>query len=219
MTINVIIADDHPVVRAGLRAVLESAPDITVLAEVGDPDDAVAKCTAEAGTDPLPDVVLMDLRFGEGPGSAGAADGVTATEKIRSLPGAPQVLVITNYSTDADILGAVSAGAVGYLLKDSGPDELIAGVRDASRGRTVLSQKIAGRLMGRLSQPAVELTAREVEVLELVAAGHSNRKIASQLVLTEATVKSHLVHIFTKLDVTSRTEAVAVSRERGILGG
>lgn len=211
-TINVIIADDHPVVRAGLRAVLEFEPDITVLADVDTTTEAVTLC----GEDPRPDVVLMDLRFGDAPGGA-TAEGVDATARIRALPDPPQVLVITNYSTDADILGAVSAGAVGYLLKDSAPDELIAGVRDAARGRTVLSQQVAGRLMGRLRQPAVELSTREIEVLQLVAAGLSNRRIASELVLTEATVKSHLVHVFTKLDVTSRTEAVARARERGIL--
>ncbi|MBV7294891.1 response regulator transcription factor [Corynebacterium sp. TAE3-ERU12] len=210
--IRVLIADDHPVVRAGLRSVLESAGDIDVVGESDNPDAAVRACVSGDI-----DVVLMDLRFGDSPGSAATAGGVGATEQIRQQPNPPQVLVVTNYSSDADVLGAVSAGAVGYLLKDAAPAELIDGVRCAARGETVLSRQVAGQLMGRMRSPATQLTSRETEVLNLVAEGLSNRVIARQLVLTEATVKSHLVHIFTKLDVGSRTAAVAEAKKRGIL--
>ena len=163
------------------------------------------------------DLVLMDLRFGEGPGAQGRAGGVDATARIRALPDPPQVLVVTNYSSDADILGAVSAGAVGYLLKDADPAQLVDGVRAAARGETVLSGDVATRLMGRLRDPARTLTARETEVLRLVADGLSNRDIAARLTLTEATVKSHLVHVFTKIGVGSRTAAVARAAELGML--
>lgn len=222
--IGVLIADDHPIVRAGLRAVVESAPDIVVVGEAASGDEAVEKVRAsldDDSCDPI-DLVLMDLRFGEAPGTATRAGGVDATAAIRALAGrgakAPEVLVVTNYSSDSDVLGAVTAGAVGYLLKDAAPEELIDGIRRAVRGETVLNTQVAGRLMGRMRNPNTALTPRELEVLELVARGMSNRKIADQLVLTEATVKSHLVHIFTKLDVSSRTAAVARAQELGMLG-
>ena len=220
--ITVLLADDHPVVRAGLRAVLETAGDIAVVAEAATPDDAVAAVEAametamETAETPI-DLVLIDLRFGEGPGAQGRAGGVDATARIRALPDPPQVLVVTNYSSDADILGAVSAGAVGYLLKDADPAQLVDGVRAAARGETVLSGDVATRLMGRLRDPARTLTARETEVLRLVADGLSNRDIAARLTLTEATVKSHLVHVFTKIGVGSRTAAVARAAELGVL--
>ncbi|MFD6727389.1 LuxR C-terminal-related transcriptional regulator [Corynebacterium xerosis] len=215
--ITVLLADDHPVVRAGLRAVLETAGDIAVAAEAGSPDDAVRAVSDALDSGAPFDLVLMDLRFGEGPGAQGRAGGVDATARIRALPDPPQVLVVTNYSSDADILGAVSAGAVGYLLKDADPAQLVDGVRAAARGETVLSGDVATRLMGRLRDPARTLTARETEVLRLVADGLSNRDIAARLTLTEATVKSHLVHVFTKLGVGSRTAAVARAAELGML--
>lgn len=215
--ITVLLADDHPVVRAGLRAVLETAGDIAVAAEAGSPDDAVRAVSDALDSGAPFDLVLMDLRFGEGPGAHGLAGGVDATARIRALPDPPQVLVVTNYSSDADILGAVSAGAVGYLLKDADPAQLVDGVRAAARGETVLSGDVATRLMGRLRDPARTLTARETEVLRLVADGLSNRDIAARLTLTEATVKSHLVHVFTKIGVGSRTAAVARAAELGML--
>ena len=215
--ITVLLADDHPGVRAGLRAVLETAGDIAVAAEAGSPDDAVRAVSDALDSGAPFDLVLMDLRFGEGPGAHGQAGGVDATARIRALPDPPQVLVVTNYSSDADILGAVSAGAVGYLLKDADPAQLVDGVRAAARGETVLSGDVATRLMGRLRDPARTLTARETEVLRLVADGLSNRDIAARLTLTEATVKSHLVHVFTKLGVGSRTAAVARAAELGML--
>ncbi|AIK85444.1 LuxR family transcriptional regulator [Corynebacterium glutamicum] len=209
--IRILLADDHPVVRAGLASLLASEDDFEVVDMVGTPDDAVARA-AEGGVD----VVLMDLRFGDQPGIE-VAGGVDATRRIRALDNPPQVLVVTNYSTDGDVVGAVSAGAVGYLLKDSSPEDLIAGVRDAARGESVLSKQVASKIMGRMNNPMTALSAREIEVLSLVAQGQSNREIGKKLFLTEATVKSHMGHVFNKLDVTSRTAAVAEARQRGII--
>ncbi|OKX78260.1 response regulator [Corynebacterium glutamicum] len=209
--IRILLADDHPVVRAGLASLLASEDDFEIVDMVGTPDDAVAHA-AEGGVD----VVLMDLRFGDQPGIE-VAGGVEATRRIRALDNPPQVLVVTNYSTDGDVVGAVSAGAVGYLLKDSSPEDLIAGVRDAARGESVLSKQVASKIMGRMNNPMTALSAREIEVVSLVAQGQSNREIGKKLFLTEATVKSHMGHVFNKLDVTSRTAAVAEARQRGII--
>ncbi|WP_166980174.1 response regulator [Paramicrobacterium fandaimingii] len=202
--IRLLIADDHPVVRAGLRALFETESDMTVIAEAATGADAVQR----AGIDV--DLVLMDLQFG------GGTQGVEATRRIREA-GGPRVLVLTNYDTDADILGAVEAGAAGYLLKDAPPAELLAAVRAAAAGETALAPSVAGRLEARKDAASVALSLREAEVLDLVANGQSNRTIARQLFLSEATVKSHLVHIFTKLGVSSRTQAVAAARERGLI--
>ncbi|EWS82156.1 LuxR family transcriptional regulator [Brachybacterium phenoliresistens] len=204
--IRIVLADDHPVVRAGLRAMLASAADLEVVADATTPDDAVARAV-----DLEPDVVLMDLQFGT------EQTGADATRRIRALPGAPAVLVLTNYDTDTDILGAVEAGASGYLLKDAPPDELVAAVRAAAGGETALAPAIAGRLLARMRSPRPGLSARETEVLQLVADGASNSDIARRLHISEATVKSHLVHVFTKLGVSSRTAAVAAARDAGIL--
>lgn len=208
--IRILLADDHPVVRAGLASLLVSEDDFEIVDMVGTPDDAVARRGRRV------DVVLMDLRFGDQPGIE-VAGGVEATRRIRALDNPPQVLVVTNYSTDGDVVGAVSAGAVGYLLKDSSPEDLIAGVRDAARGESVLSKQVASKIMGRMNNPMTALSAREIEVLSLVAQGQSNREIGKKLFLTEATVKSHMGHVFNKLDVTSRTAAVAEARQRGII--
>ncbi|MEJ5919308.1 response regulator transcription factor [Corynebacterium sp. H78] len=213
-TIRVLLADDHPVVRAGLSAVLDSDPTIEIVGSVNTADAAV-EAVKEQPCDI--DVVLMDLRFGESPTAHHCAAGVSATKEICALEHPPQVLVVTNYSTDSDMLGAISAGAVGYLLKDANPEELINGVHAAARGETVLSSNVAQRLMGRLQSPSLSLSDRELEVLTLVSRGLSNRGIAAELFLTEATVKSHLVHVFSKLNVNSRTSAVAKARELGML--
>ncbi|RMI30996.1 LuxR C-terminal-related transcriptional regulator [Nocardia stercoris] len=204
--IRVLLADDHAIVRAGLRALLSTAGDIEVVGEAATADEAVALCGATEV-----ELVLMDLRFGQG------HSGVDATTALRALPSPPQVLVVTNYDTDADILGAVEAGACGYILKDTPPAELLVAVRAAASGESVLSPAVATRLMTRVRTPDSALTPREVEVLRLVADGHSNREIARQLFLGETTVKSHLVHIYAKLGVKSRTSAVARARERGAL--
>ena len=213
--IRVLLADDHEIVRMGLRAVLEEAEDIEVVGEVATADAAVA--AAQAGGI---DVLLMDLRFGPGVGGhPGALDsGPEATARIKaSMSNPPHVLVVTNYDTDADILGAIEAGAVGYMLKDAPPAELLAAVRSAAEGDSALSPVVADRLMTRVRTPRTSLTPRELEVLTLVASGSSNREIGHELMLSEATVKSHLVHIYDKLGVRSRTSAVAAAREQGVL--
>lgn len=206
--IRLVIADDHPIVRAGLKALFSSEDDLSVVAEASTPDEAVAAAEREN-----PDVVLMDLQFG----AKETTSGADATRRIRALDAPPYVLVLTNYDSDADILGAVEAGASGYLLKDAPPHELIAAVLAAASGESALAPVIASRLLDRMRAPRVQLSAREMEVLEAVAAGHSNTEVATQLFVSETTVKSHLAHIYSKLDVTSRTAAVAEARQRGIL--
>jgi DNA-binding NarL/FixJ family response regulator len=215
--IRVLLADDHPVVRAGLRALLGAEPDLVVELEAGTAAEAVAL----AGSGRV-DVVLMDLQFGGGvpvAEPAGILQGAEATRRIRAVPGAPHVLVLTNYDTDADILGAIEAGASGYLLKDAPPAELIAAVRAAAAGQSALAPAIVTRLADRSRVAEGRLSPREVEVLGLVAAGRSNRQIGQDLFLSEATVKSHLVHIFGKLGVSSRTSAVASARASGTIRG
>ncbi|TFD84001.1 response regulator transcription factor [Cryobacterium lactosi] len=206
--IRLVIADDHPIVRAGLNALFSLEEDFDVVAEAATPDEAVQAAEREN-----PDVVLMDLQFGAGEATTGA----DATRRIRALDAAPYVLVLTNYDSDADILGAVEAGASGYLLKDAPPHQLIAAVRAAAAGESALAPVIASRLLNRMRAPQVSLSAREMEVLELVARGKSNTGVAADLFLTETTVKSHLAHIFSKLNVGSRTAAVSAARDRGIL--
>ncbi|MEJ5928811.1 response regulator transcription factor [Corynebacterium sp. H128] len=211
--IRILLADDHEIVRLGLRAVLEAEPDITIVGEAATADDAIA--AAQAGGI---DLILMDLRFGAGETGRKVATGADATAEIRrTVPNPPHVLMVTNYDTDADILGAIEAGAVGYLLKDAPPKELIAAVRSASCGDTAMSAVVADRLLIREEAPQGALTPRELQVLTLVAEGHSNRVIGFDLELSEATVKSHLVHIYDKLGVRSRTSAVAAARELGYL--
>jgi len=204
--IRLVIADDHPVVRAGLRALLDTADDVDVVGEAATPDEAVA-LAAELGHD----LVLMDLQFGQ------ERTGADATRQIRSVEAAPYVLVLTNYDSDGDILGAVEAGASGYLLKDAPPDELLTAVRAAAAGESALAPAVASRLMARMRAPRVSLSAREIEVLRLVADGASNADVAARLHITDATVKTHLVHVFSKLGVTSRTAAVARARAVGVL--
>ncbi len=203
--IRIVLADDHPVVRAGLRAILAGDSDLHVVGEAATPEEAVT-----LAVDLTPDIVLMDLQFGTG------QNGADATRHIRALANPPAVLVLTNYDTDADILGAVEAGASGYLLKDAPPDELIAAIRAATAGETALAPAIAGRLLARMRSPQPSLSAREIDVLRLVAEGATNSDVAARLHISDATVKSHLVHIYTKLGVSSRTAAVAMARDRGI---
>lgn len=207
-TVRVLLADDHPVVRAGLRAVLELQDDLVVVAEAGSAEDAVRLAQEER-----PDVVLMDLQF------HGRMAGAAATAEVTALPDGPRVLVLTTYDTEADILAAIEAGATGYLLKDSSPEELAQAVRSAAAGQTALAPAVANRLTDRLRTPARTLTTRELEVLQLVADGQSNLEISRSLFLSQATVKSHLVHIYSKLDVDSRTSAVAAARDAGLIRG
>jgi len=204
--IRLLLADDHPVVRAGLKALFATEEDIDVVGEAATAEDAVVE-TARL----RPDVVLMDLQFG------GDLQGAAATRKILQQEDAPHVLILTNYGTDTDILGAIEAGASGYLLKDADPADLIAAVRAAAAGQSALAPVVATRLLTQVRTPEARLSQREAEVLTLVAEGKSNREIGRALFLSEATVKSHLVHIFSKLDVTSRTAAVAKARTLGAI--
>jgi DNA-binding NarL/FixJ family response regulator len=201
--IRVVLVDDHPVVRSGLAGLLATEPDIEVVGEAGD-----GEAGAVLALELQPDLVLMDLRMP-------VLDGADATARITAA-GGPRVLVLTTYDTDADILRAVEAGATGYLLKDAPRDELVAAVRAAARGETVLAAPLAAKLM-RSVRGGEQLTARETEVLELVARGLSNGEIASELFIGEATVKSHLLRVFDKLGVSDRTAAVTVAMQRGIL--
>ena len=205
--VRVLLADDHAVVQTGLRALLASDPAIEVIAEVSKAEEAVER--SRIGD---VDVVLMDLRF-----AGDATAGVRATARIRELADPPQVLVLTSHDTDGDIVGAIEAGACGYLLKDAGPDELLGAVRAAAAGESALSPTVAATLMGRLRNPRPVLTDREVEVLRAVSAGSTNRQVAASLHVSEPTVKTHLVHVFDKLGVTSRTAAVAKAREIGLV--
>jgi len=204
--IRVLIVDDHPVVRAGLRALLSNEPDFTVVGDVASGEESIERCAGE----PI-DLVLMDLQLGDG------MQGADATRVLRGLTPAPHVLILTNYDTDADILNAVEAGASGYLLKDAPPAELIAAAQAAASGASALSPAVAHRLETRRESAGGALSAREIEVLSLVALGKSNRDIGRELFLSEATVKSHLVHIFTKLGASSRTSAVAAARDAGTI--
>ncbi|AXL87490.1 DNA-binding response regulator [Streptomyces sp. CB09001] len=204
--VRLLLADDHPVVRAGLRAVLETEPGMVVVAEAATAEEAVAR--AARGDI---DVVLMDLQFG------GGMNGAEATAAIAARPGAPRVLIVTTYDSDADTLPAIEAGATGYLLKDAPPEDLADAVRTAAAGRTALAPAVADRLMNRLRTPSTTLTRRETEVLALVAGGLSNQAIGQRLHLTEGTVKSHLARVYAKLDVDSRTAAVATAASLGLI--
>ncbi len=206
MSLRILLVDDHPVVRAGMRALLASHDGLDVVAEAASGEQALDLVASER-----PDVVLMDLRLGDG------MDGAQATAAIVARSDPPKVVVLTTYDTDTDILRAVEAGASGYLLKDSDPRVLVDAVWAASRGETVLNPDVAQRLYRRIRSPRVELSARETQIVGLVARGMSNRAVAKELFVTEATVKSHLVHVFSKLGVDSRTAAVAAARERGLI--
>jgi len=205
--IRIVLVDDHPVVRAGLRALIEGQEDLVVVAEAEALEHAVA-----AVTEQRPDVVLMDLNLGQG-----QAGGVDVTAALRVLPDPPEVLVLTTYDTEADILRVLEAGARGYLLKDAPPPELFAGIRSTARGETVLAPSVAATLIRRSTAGATTITEREVEVLELLSRGLGNKEIARELFVSEATVKSHLSHVYTKLGVDTRAGAVAAAIERRVI--
>jgi DNA-binding NarL/FixJ family response regulator len=203
--LRLIVVDDHPVVREGLRAMLDAEPDLDVVGEAGSGEEAVRLAASLR-----PDVVLMDLRM---PGM----DGVAATGRITAA-GDARVLVVTTYDTDADILRAVEAGATGYLLKDTPRRELAEAVRAAARGETVLAPPVARALVSRVRLPAVDPpTRRELEVLAQVARGLSNAEVGRALHISEATVKTHLVRVFEKLGVSDRTAAVTSAYSQGLL--
>lgn len=206
MTTRVIVVEDHPVTRMGIIALLGQDERIRVVGEAGTGKEALLVAARER-----PDVVVTDLRLGAG------LDGVGVTSALRATHPAPAVLVLTTYDTDRDIVRAVEAGAAGYLLKDADPEDISVAVLRAAAGETVLTPALAQRVVARISRPQADLSAREVEILQAVARGLSNREVAKELFISEATVKTHLVHVFTKLDVDSRTAAVARAREDGLL--
>jgi DNA-binding NarL/FixJ family response regulator len=204
--IRILIVDDHPVVRDGLRGMLAGDPDLEVVGEASDGNEALDVVEALQ-----PDVILMDLRM---PGLGGAA----TIEALNERGVASRVLVLTTYDTDTDVVPAIEAGATGYLLKDSPREELVRAIRAAARGEAVLSPSVATRLVSQLRTPAQDaLSDRELEVLTLIAQGETNRGAAARLFISEATVKTHLLHIYAKLDVNDRAAAVATAYERGLM--
>ena len=210
--IRVLIVDDHPVVRDGLRGVIDGEADMSVVGEAGHGAEALARLAGSGA-----DVVLMDLRMP-------TMGGVEAIRELRRTAPDVRVLVLTTFDTDSDVLPAIEAGATGYLLKDTPREELLRAVRAAHRGEAVLSPAVAGRLMGSVrdrsseqATPQEALSARELQVLRLVAEGATNRDAAKQLFISEATVKTHLLHIYAKLEVRDRASAVAAGYQRGLL--
>lgn len=204
--IRIVLVDDHPVVRAGLRALIDAQDDLSVVGEANDLSSAERVVAFER-----PDVVLMDLSLGDGPG------GAEVTARLTSSPKPPRVLVLTTYDTEADILRALDAGAQGYLLKDTPPEQLWSGIRSIARGETVLAPSVAATVVRRASSPGPVVTEREVEVLELLSRGLGNKEMARELFVSQATVKSHLSHIYTKLNVDTRAGAVAAAIDRRVI--
>jgi len=204
--IRVLIVDDHPVVRDGLRGMLAGAPDLEVVGEAADGGEALALVGSLR-----PHVILMDLRM---PGMGGAA----AIRQLNEQGTEARVLVLTTYDSDSDVVTALEAGATGYLLKDTPREQLVGAIRAAARHEAVLAPSVASRLVSHLREPAQEaLSERELEVLTLIAQGETNRGAAARLFISEATIKTHLLHIYSKLDVNDRAAAVAVGYERGLL--
>jgi DNA-binding NarL/FixJ family response regulator len=204
--IRLLIVDDHPVVRDGLRGMLAGDPSLEVVGEASDGAEALAVAGSLH-----PDVILMDLRM---PGMGGAA----AIRALGERGDPAHVLVLTTYDSDSDVVLALEAGATGYLLKDSPRSELVRAIRAAARGEAVLAPSVATRLVSQLRAPAQEaLSDRELEVLTLIAQGETNRGAAARLFISEATVKTHLLHIYEKLGVNDRAAAVAMAYERGLL--
>ena len=201
--IRVMLIDDHPVVRAGLRTILDAFPDISVVAEEADGEAALSATREEV------DVVVCDIQM---PGM----DGITATRRLRAADG-PPVLILTTYDTQADIVAAVEAGALGYLLKDAPEQALHDAVVATAAGRRTLAPEVADALAERMSRPAEALSAREIEILRALETGAGNRELAKILFISEATVKTHLVHIFQKLGVGTRTAAITAARERRVI--
>ncbi|KFU78317.1 DNA-binding response regulator, NarL/FixJ family, contains REC and HTH domains [Amycolatopsis lurida] len=207
MTITLLITDDHPIVRDGLRGIFTAEQGFEVLGEASSGDEAVALAEKLR-----PDVVLMDLRM---PGSG----GVAAIAKLAKLRNPARILVLTTYDTDTDVIPAIEAGATGYLLKDAPREELFRAVRATARGEAVLSPAVADLILGRMRAPAPEpLSKRELEVLTLISRGSTNKEAAKLLFISEATVKTHLVHAYAKLGVKDRAAAVATAFARGLLG-
>ena len=206
MTPTVLVVDDHPVVRSGLRAVLDGAGTVRVIGDAATGEEALALAKQLD-----PDVVLCDMRLGDG------IDGIQTTAALCALDPAPAVLILTTFDRDAEILVAIEAGAAGYLLKDVAPEVIVDGIRRAANGETVLAPELAVRVLKGMRSPLPRLTSREIDVLRLLAVGSTNKEIARKLFVSEATVKSHLVHIFSKLGVDSRSRAIHVAQETGLI--
>ncbi|MEO5305611.1 response regulator transcription factor [Corynebacterium sp. c25Ua_47] len=204
--VNVMLIDDHPVVRAGLRAILNAFPDIEVVLEGSDGSTVEQLTDADV---PHIDVVVCDIQMPD-------VDGIAATRRVRELDG-PPVLILTTYDTQADILAAVEAGALGYLLKDAPEETLHTAVLDTAAGKRTLAPEVTNLLAERLAQPETALSPRELEILQALATGDSNKQIAQRLFISEATVKTHLIHVYQKLGVETRTAAVSAARERKLI--
>ncbi|MGN8132297.1 response regulator [Paenarthrobacter sp. 22069] len=202
-SITVLLVDDHLVVRSGLRALLGTQPDMEVIAEAASGGEALELVRAHS-----PAVVVMDLAMGPG------MDGIEAIWQIRDLNPGQAILVFTTYDSDADIVRAVDSGAMGYLLKDAAPEEIFAAIRGAVQGRSVMSPPVASRLFQQLRNPDEVLTPREAELLSLLTEGLSNRELGRRLFISEATVKTHLAHIYAKLGVDTRAAAIATAIRR-----
>jgi DNA-binding NarL/FixJ family response regulator len=210
--LRILVVDDHPIVRSGITSVLATQPDFEVVGEAANGAEAVRAAARLA-----PDLVLMDLRMP-------VQDGVEATAEILAARRATRVVVLTTYASDGEVLRAIEAGAVGYLLKDVPHDELFRALRAVARGERYLAPVVTERLMARWQPtrggaPRATLTDRELDVVRCVARGDGNKEIAAALGIAEPTVKAHLVHIFEKLGVDNRTAAARAARERGLLGG
>jgi DNA-binding NarL/FixJ family response regulator len=204
--ITVLLVDDHPVVRTGLRALFAHHDEVEVVGETASGEEAIA-----LSEHLHPNVVLCDLRLGPG------IDGVATTAALRAQDPAPAVIILTTFDRDVEIIRAIEAGAAGYLLKDVTPATIVSSLREAAAGRMVLAPEMTQRVVDGMRKPRIRLTDRELEVLRLLDQGASNREIARTLFVTEATVKTHLVHLFSKLNVESRAKAVTLARETGLI--
>lgn len=209
MTVHAMLVDDHPVVRAGLRAMFAGFEDIEVVAEASDGAEAVALAGQLEQEGRRPDVVVMDIQMKP-------VGGVEATRQLKAQ-GGPPVLILTTFDTQGDIVTAVEAGALGYLLKDAPPEQVQAAVLATAQGQRTLSPELTLALMERMQRPAVNLSARELELVNLLATGATNKELAEKLFISQSTVKTHLVHIYTKLGVDNRTAAIAAARSEGLL--
>lgn len=209
MTVHAMLVDDHPVVRAGLRAMFAGFEDIEVVAEASDGAEAVALAGQLEQEGRRPDVVVMDIQMKP-------VGGVEATRQLKAQ-GGPPVLILTTFDTQGDIVAAVEAGALGYLLKDAPPEQVQAAVLATAQGQRTLSPELTLALMERMQRPAVNLSARELELVKLLATGATNKELAEKLFISQSTVKTHLVHIYTKLGVDNRTAAIAAARAEGLL--
>lgn len=204
--VRVMLLDDHPVVRAGLRSILNGFADVAVVAEAPDGRGITAQSLRELNVD----VVVSDIQMPH-------VDGISLTKSLAAVAGTPPVLILTTYDTEADIVAATQAGAMGYLLKDAPEETLHEAVVKAARGERTLAPEVAGALMNRLSKPREALSAREIEILKALESGATNRQLAATLFISEATVKTHLVHIYQKLGVDNRTAAITEARNQRLI--